>query len=197
VVSERACAASPAGAGAPLAPRYLGPPASVTLAAVQPARGQLVIDSADAGHVIARYNPLLIAVFTRAPCEAEAREIQRRADEAVAAGVRGGVLYVVGRRNMSGGMDPRVRAVFEEIIRANQDRSGSSAVVILTSGFAASIARLAVTGFIRLFRRGSTLRVFGSLEEACPWLADDHGLDRDDLLAIYDRVTARLEGLPG
>lgn len=178
-------------------PRYLDPRGSATPAEVQPARGQLVIDSADAGHVIARYNPLLIAVFTRAPCEAEARQIQRRADEAIAAGIRGGVLYVVGRRNMSGGMDARVRTVFEEMIRANQDRSGSSAVVILTSGFAASIARLAVTGFIRLFRRSTTLRVFGSLEEACPWLADDHGLDRDDLLAIYDRVTARLEGLPG
>ncbi|MBL8944416.1 MAG: hypothetical protein JNK45_14755 [Myxococcales bacterium] len=163
---------------------------------MQPVRGQLVIDSADAGHVIARYNPLLIAVFTRSPHEAEAREIQRRAAEAVAAGVRGGVLYVVGRRNMSGGMDPRVRAVFEEMIRSHQDRAGSSAVVILTTGFAASIARLAVAGFIRLFRRASILRVFGSLDEACRWLADVHDLDRDDLLAIYGQITATLDDLP-
>ena len=82
------------------------------------------------------------------------------------------------------------------MIRSNQDHAGGSAVVVLTTGFAAAIARLVVAGFVRLFRRSPTLRVFGSIDEACNWLAHDHGLDADDLLAVYERATAPLVQLP-
>ncbi len=162
-----------------------------------PAPLELVIDSSDAGHVVATFNPILIAVFTRVPAQEELDLIERRAGEAGAAGIAGGLLYVVARKDMGGGVDPRVRAVFERKIRENQGKSGSSAVVVLTEGFAAAVVRGALTSLLLLFRRRGHLQVFSSIEEACRWLAAQHGIEVAPLLSAYRRATANLADLPG
>lgn len=155
-----------------------------------------MIDSSDPGHVIATYNPLLIAVFTRIPRDEELATLRRRASEAIEQRIAGGMLYVVARKDMAGGVDPRVRAVFEDMIRKNQDDVGSSAVVVLTEGFAAAIVRGAVSSLLGLVQRRRMMRIFGAVDEACRWLAPQHGLDAGQLFAAYRRVTSHLTEIP-
>ncbi len=119
----------------------------------QPPRCVLVVDSVNAGHVIARWNPLLIAVFTRAPRPVEIDLISRLVNEAVDEGIKGGLLYVVARKDLKGGVDPRLRTMFEDMIRRNQDRAGASALVILTGGFTAAIVRAAAAGMLTIMQQ--------------------------------------------
>ncbi len=78
------------------------------------------------------------------------------------------------------------------MIRKNQGKSGSSAVVVLTSGFGAAVVRGALAGLLQLTNRRKMLQVFASVEPACKWLGDEHELDSDALLAAYQRAASSL-----
>ena len=157
-----------------------------------PARGELSIQSTDDGHAIAVYNPILIACFTRAPRSEELDRIRRLSAEALAQGVRGGVLYVVARPNMSGGIDGKVRSTVESLIQRNSGRAGNSAVVVLTPGLGGSIVRGALAGLVLLTANRRSLQVFPAVDRACAWLAQMHTIDSANLLRAYQRVTAHL-----
>jgi hypothetical protein len=152
----------------------------------------LVVDSRDAGHVVARFNPLLIAAFTRVPSATELALIEALVEQAVRAELRGGMLYIVARRDMTGGVDPKVRETFERLTRRYEEASGSSAVVVLVRGFAGAVVRGALTGMLAVSRRRGALRVFGEIEAACAWMAETHGVSRDSLLAAVREATAQL-----
>ena len=156
----------------------------------QPPRGQLLIDSSDEEHVVATFNPILIAAFTRIPHERELAQIRARVDQAISVGVEGGLLYVVARRDMSGGVDPRVRAVFEDMIRQNQGSAGRTAVVVLTTGFAAAAIRGALAGLLAIFERRNALRVFRTVDEACAWLGPHHEVYVRSLRQAFEQATA-------
>jgi hypothetical protein len=157
-----------------------------------PPPGELRIVSSDAQHVVAAYNPLIIACFTRPPRPAELDALERLADDGLAAGVRGGVLYVMARRDMQGGLDPRVRATFEAMTRRNRERSGANAVVVLTAGFGGAMVRGVLAGLTLLAGR-SVLQVFGATDDACEWLARMHGLDATAVVQAYRRATIRVD----
>jgi hypothetical protein len=161
-----------------------------------PPRGDLSIRSSDSGHVIALYNPILIVCFTRAPRGEEIELMRAVVAEAVAAGIRGGLLYVVARKDMAGGVDPRVRAALEEMMKRNPQQTGGNAVVVLTGGFGGAVVRSVIAGFALLTPHRKRIQVFGAAEEACRWLAKDYDLDAKRLLAVYRKATAHLT-MPG
>jgi hypothetical protein len=142
--------------------------------------------------VIAAYNPLIVACFTRQARAAELSTLRDLAATGLDAGISGGLLLVVARKDLSGGIDPGARAFFEQMVRENSARSGVSAVVVLTEGFASAVLRGFVTGLLQLTSRRKTLQIFSSVGEACRWLAPRHALEPADLLAAYERATAHL-----
>lgn len=152
----------------------------------------LRIVSKDAGHVIASFHPVLFAAFRRAPSDDELARIAELARQALAEGLRGSLLYVIARREMSGGVDPRVRAFFTKMIAENQDRSGPTAVVVLSDGFAAALVRGAVTGMVRLMRGRDRMRIFSSVPEACRWLAAEQQISSTALIAAWREAAAEL-----
>ena len=152
--------------------------------------------SSDEGHVIAAYNPLLLVCFTRAPRAEQIALLRRNAEDGVAAGIRGGFLYVVARRSFSGGIDPRLRKTFEDLTRENGGRAGASAVVVLTAGFGGAAVRSMLAGLALLMAQRKMLQVFGAAEDACRWLAGAHGLAEADLARAYRQATAHLQ-MPG
>jgi hypothetical protein len=155
-----------------------------------PPPGVLAVRSADKEHVIAIYQPLAIAYFSRPPKDVELAVLRTLILEARADETEGGMLFVVARRNMSGGIDPRVRAFFEQTAREQSGHFGATATVVLMQGFGGAIMRSFLTGLILLTARRSQLRIFGSVEEACRWLAPQHGLSPEALLKIYAEATA-------
>ena len=80
-------------------------------------------------------------------------------------------LYVVARKDMSGGVDPRVRDAFEAMTRQNAARAGASAVVVLTPGQGAAVVRSVMAGLILLTPHRGLIQVFASTDQACAWLA--------------------------
>ena len=157
-----------------------------------PPRAQLSVRSSDDGHVIAAYNPLLIVCFTRPPRAEELELMRSLAAEGLDGGVRGGFLYVVARKDMSGGVDPRVRAAIEDMMARNATRAGGSAVVVLTEGFGGAMVRSVLTGLVLLTSDRKMLQVFSAVDDACRWLASHYRLDGPTLLAAYRQATAHL-----
>jgi hypothetical protein len=156
------------------------------------ARGVLDLRSADAEHVIALFSPILIAHFARAPEDRELALLRSLVEQARAEGLRGGMLFVIARRNATGGIQPRVRAFFEQMVRENAGQFGASAAVILMRGFGASLMRSFLTGLLVLTNRRRALQIFATVDEACRWLAPQHGLDPQALLASYQQATVNI-----
>ena len=146
--------------------------------------------------MIAAYNPLLIVCFTRPPRPGELELMRATAAEALAAGVRGGLLYVVARKDMTGGVDPKMRRALEEMTKRNAQRSGSSAVVVLTGGFGGALVRGVIAGLALLTPNRKMLHVFGEVDDACRWLAKEHEIHAESLLSAYRTATAHLT-MPG
>ncbi len=148
--------------------------------------------SADPEHAIALYNPLLIAFFSRAPVEAELAKLRELIEQGRTEDVRGGMLFVVARKNMAGGIQPHVREFFEKMMRENDGRFGASAVVIQMQGFGASLMRGFITGLLLLTRKRRAIHIFSTVDEACRWLAPEHGLQPARLLEAYQQMTAKM-----
>jgi len=157
-----------------------------------PARGELLIYSSDSGHVIAQYNPLIIACFTRPVRSVELDALSELAELGLAEGVRGGLLYVVARKDMNGGIDPKVRSAFEKMVRQTAPQAGVSAVVILTEGFGGALLRGFLAGLVQLSSKRKALQIFGSVTEACRWLASQYELDAQELTRAFEGATAHL-----
>jgi len=157
-----------------------------------PARGVLEIRSSDAEHVIAAYNPLVLTHFTRTPNKKELALMGALAEEGRAASIRGGMLFVIARRNISGGIDPKVREFFEAMVRRNAAIFGASAAVILMQGFGGSLMRSFLTSLLLLSSKRKQLQVFAAVDEACRWLAPQHELDPAALIQAYEEATANI-----
>jgi hypothetical protein len=155
-----------------------------------PVRGVLEIRSADTQHVVAVYHPLVLAYFTRPPSEGELNLLRDIVKDGLANGVRGGTLFVVARRDATGGIQPRVRAFFEQMVRDNAGRFGASAAVVLMKGFGGALIRGFLAGLVLLGGRRDQLQVFGDVEAACQWLAPRHEMNAKDLLGAYRKATA-------
>jgi hypothetical protein len=155
-------------------------------------RGVLQIRSADAEHVIAVYNPLLLAYFTRAPQVQELTLLRELVETARQEQIDGGMLFVVARKNAAGGVEPRVREFFEKMVQENTDRNGGSAVVITMQGFGGSLMRSFITSLLLLTGKRNLLKVFGTVPEACDWLALRHGLDAATVLRTYETATVAI-----
>jgi hypothetical protein len=152
----------------------------------------LTIRSADAEHVIAGYTPLALAYFSRPPKDGELALLRAMAAEARAEAVRGGMLFVVERRNVSGGIVPRVRQFFEEMVRENSAYFGASAAVVLMQGFGGSLMRSFITSLLLLTDKRRALQIFGTVDAACRWLGPLHGLDAATLLRAYEKATEKV-----
>jgi hypothetical protein len=142
--------------------------------------------------VIAAYNPLVLSHFSRAPTDGELALLRTLANEARAAAVGGGILIVIARRNVSGGIDPRVRGFFEQMVREHSDHAGASAAVILMQGFGGSLMRSFLTSLLLLGGKRKLLQIFASADAACRWLAPLHGLDAATLIRAYEQATANI-----
>jgi hypothetical protein len=156
------------------------------------ARGVLQIRSADAEHVIALYNPLLLVYFGRAPTDEELTALRKLVNETRSEVITGGMLFVVARKDAAGGVQPRVRAFFEKMVQENAGHSGASAVVISMSGFAGSLMRSFITSLLLLTGKRRMVRIFSTVDEACGWLAPLHGLDTATLVRVYGKATAHI-----
>lgn len=142
--------------------------------------------------MIASFNPIAIVCFTRNPKDAELEQLVELTDTAVDAGVRGGLLYVIARDDLAQGIDPRVRATFEQMTKRNAGRTGASAVVVLSGGFVAAMVRSALAGLVLLGASRKRVQVFGAIDEACAWLAPEHGIAVHDLVSAWDCATAHI-----
>jgi hypothetical protein len=157
-----------------------------------PPRGKLEIRSSDSEHTIAVYNPLVLAYFTRPPTDAELRLLRELTNEAVAQKIKGGMLIVIARRNMAGGIQPRVREFFEEMVRKNLDNFGASAAVIRMQGFGGSLMRSFMTSLLLLAGRRKVLQIFATVSDACDWLAPQHQLDPGALKLVFDKAIGNI-----
>jgi hypothetical protein len=157
-----------------------------------PARGVLEIRSSDSEHVIAAYNPLALSYFSRPPTDGELALLRRMANEARGAAISGGMLFVIARRNMTGGIDPRVREFFEQLVKEHSDRAGASAAVILMQGFGGSLMRSFLTSLLLVGGKRKLLQIFASVDVACRWLGPHHGLDAAALLGAYEQATKNI-----
>lgn len=142
--------------------------------------------------MIASFNPIAIVCFTRNPKDKELELLTNLSNDAVDAGVRGGLLYVVARDDLAAGVDPRVRATFEQMTKRNAGRTGSSAVVVLSGGFVAAMVRSALAGLVLLGASRKRVQVFSSVNDACAWLAPEHGITARDLVGAWERATAHI-----
>ena len=142
-----------------------------------PARGELVIHPTEPGCVIAMYNPLILVHQTRAIRTDELQLLQALADEAHRNDVGVGFFVVNAREELGGGVEPEVRAGFAELIQNTNDFRGASAMAILTDGLGAAVLRTVLTQLVRLWNRGQPIQAFGSVANACRWLAKQHRLD--------------------
>jgi len=157
-----------------------------------PARGVLEVRSVDDEHVIALFNPLVLAFFSRPPSADELTLIAALAEQGRVENIAGGMLFVVARKNASGGIEPRVREFFEQLVRENSGHFGASAVVVLMKGFGGALMRSFLTGLLLLTRKRKMLQIFGSVEEACRWLAPLHALDAESLFEAYEKAAAKV-----
>jgi hypothetical protein len=157
-----------------------------------PPIGVLTVRSADAEHVIALYRPILIAHFARTPRENELATLRAIIDEARAENAQGGMLMIVARRDVRGGIQPHVREFFEQSMRRDSGRFGASAVVVRMAGFGGSLMRSFLTGLLLIARKRDQLRIFEAVDAACAWLAKQHGIDEAALRRAYDQATAQL-----
>lgn len=157
-----------------------------------PPPGVLKIASSDDGHVIAQFNPLVVVHLGRKIKSPELHCLREIVAQGLRAGVRGGMLFVFARTDMSGGIDPEARAVFEQLIRDSAEKAGASAVVILADGFAAAMARGFLAGLVRLSNRRKALQIFGTVKDACAWLAAQHELDAGAIQRAYAAATNHL-----
>ena len=102
------------------------------------------------------------------------------------------MLFVVARKNASGGIQPRVRRFFEQVVKENSAQFGASAVVVLMEGFGASLMRSFLAGLLMLSSKRKMIQIFASVDAACEWLAPLHGLDAAKLLAAYREAAVNL-----
>jgi len=140
--------------------------------------------------VIAAYNPIAIVHMARKLSSNELDVLGELVAEGLADGVQGGIFLVFDRKELTGGIDPNVRAFFEKMTRERADDAGLSAVVILSDGFAGALLRGVVAGLAQLTRRRGKIRVFGEVGDACRALAEAHGIDPVELLRAYESAIA-------
>jgi hypothetical protein len=157
-----------------------------------PARGVFHLQSADADHAIAVYNPLVIAHFARPPRAEELASLRALATQARMEQVAGGMLFVVARKDATGGIEPRVREFFERMTQENSKKAGATAVVILTQGFGGSLMRSFITSLLLLTNKRKMLQIFASVDAACRWLAPQHDFDAATLIEVYEKATAHI-----
>jgi hypothetical protein len=157
-----------------------------------PPSGVLDLRSSDSEHAIAIWRPLVLAYFSRPPTDGELGILRNIIKDGRAEAVRGGMLFVVARRDATGGIQPRVRQFFEDAVRENSEHFGASATVVLMKGFAASLMRSFLTGLLLIIGKRDRFQVFASVEDACRWLAPKHGLDAATLLQLYEKATAKI-----
>ena len=150
------------------------------------------MSSSDEGHVIASWNPLILACFTRPATAIELGLVHRLAEEGLRDGIRGGLFYVVARTEMRGGIDPQVRRFFEQMAGTMGDRAGASAAVLLSTGFANALLRSFLVGFAQRLLSSKRLQIFGAVDDAARWAAPLHGCDPGELEDAFRRATAHL-----
>ncbi|MFO0556255.1 MAG: hypothetical protein U0271_48205 [Polyangiaceae bacterium] len=154
-------------------------------------RGVLKIRSSDQGNVIAEFNPIAIVHLDHQLSGSELGVLKTVIDEGMRLGLRGGLLFVFDRKDVSRGIDPNGRALFERLIRDGGHQVGLSAVVIRSEGFAGALARGVVAGLLQLTRRRDHVKVFAAVEEACRALEEAHELEVGALLGAYTETMTR------
>src|SRR5262249_51268392 len=147
---------------------------------------------ADSGHVIALYRPLIIIHLARKFRPEEVTLVERLANEGMRARLRGGMLFVFARKDLTGGLDPEARAAFERLTRRNGEAAGASAVVVPAEGFGSAVVRSFIAGLVQLTAMRRKISVFGSVEDACRWLAKEHGLEPAELEDAYRRAVGHM-----
>lgn len=150
--------------------------------------GQLVVHSSEDGNVIASFNPIVIVHMGRKLSAREVRLLDELIAEGLKAGIKGGLFLVFARRDLSGGLDPGARALFEKLSRNAAHAAGLNVVVVGSSGFAGALVRGFIAGLTQLMRKRESVRVFGTTTEACLALAAAHRLDAAELERAYARA---------
>lgn len=141
--------------------------------------------SRKAGNVIALYHPLVIVHVARKLDGDEIGVLRDIVAEGLREGIEGGMLFVFARDDMTGGLDPRARELFEQLVRKASASVGLSAVVIASEGFAGAVVRGFIAGLLQLVTRRGKLKSYPTVADACRALAQDHGLDATKLEATY------------
>jgi hypothetical protein len=136
------------------------------------------------------YGPerLTIVHMARKMSAREVRLLDEVITEGLEAGVQGGLLLVFARRDITGGLDPGARALFEKLSRNAAHRAGLNAVVVGSTGFAGALVGGFVAGLTQLMRKRESVRVFGTTAEACLALATADQLDAVELQRAYARA---------
>jgi hypothetical protein len=173
-------------------PRHFCTTRVICIDVTVPPRGKLEVRSSDAEHTIAVYNPLALAYFTRPPMDVELGLLRELTNEAKAQKIKAGLLIVIARRDMKGGIQPKVREFFEEMVRKNAENFGASAAVILMQGFGGSLMRSFLTSLLLIAGRRKLLQIFATVSDACDWLAPQHQLDPAALKLVFDKAIGHI-----
>jgi hypothetical protein len=123
-----------------------------------------------AGYRVGVAGPLVIScLFHRGTVELLA-ELERAHAAAVTACGRSSSLTVIAGVGALKGVEPDFQRESLALARRQAETSNGSAVVVLARGLGAVVARTFLTSYFLLAREHGPQRVFGSLEEAVPWL---------------------------
>jgi hypothetical protein len=141
---------------------------------------------------VASWNPLILTCFTRPPSSSALACIRQLAEDGLREGIPGGIFYVVARKEMVGGVDPRVRAFFDDMTRRNGGQAGASAAVLLTAGFSNALIRSFLVGIAQALISNKKLQIFSTVHEAARWIAPLHGLKAAALDEAFRRATEHL-----
>ena len=110
---------------------------------------ELSVRSAEDGNVVAVYGPVVIFHVARRVNERETACLGEVISEGLRSRSPWGLLVVFARNELSGGIDPKAREIFERLVRQNEQVLTRSALVITAEGFPGSAIRSVVAGLLQ------------------------------------------------
>lgn len=155
-------------------------------------RGDLSVRSAEDGNVIAVYGPVVIFHLARRVNERETACLGDVISEGLRSNAPWGFLMVFARSELTGGIDPKAREIFERMVRQNEQVLERSALVVTADGFPGSVIRSIVAGLLQITGKRSQLKVFDNVAEGCHAVAHAHHMPALDLQRAYDQALAAI-----
>jgi len=153
---------------------------------------ELSVRSAEDGNVVAVYGPVVIFHLARRVTESETAVLGEVISEGLRSSAPWGLLVVFARSELTGGIDPKARAIFERLVRQHDAVLERSAVAVTTEGFPGSVIRSIIAGLLQLTGKRSQIKVFANVGDACHAVAQANQLGSGELQQAYEKALAAI-----